>query len=229
MTLRFAGFELDQSRAELRGPDGKSIKLRPKTLAILSLLADHAGRLLTKQELMDAVWPNIHVGDDSLFQCIRELRTALGDDQRQLIKLVSGRGYLFTAEVSTDPATTDAPAPLPVAVSPAEAGVTAEAAPPSRRFRLRRPAAFVVAGLCVIVALAIVTTVVGPSVLFWRRPPTIAVMPIAAADSDGEVTAIAANVTTRLADGLAKIENMRVSAPRKLRHRPAARRKRISW
>ena len=213
MTLRFAGFELDQSRAELRGPDGKSIKLRPKTLAILSLLADHAGRLLTKQELMDAVWPNIHVGDDSLFQCIRELRTALGDDQRQLIKLVSGRGYLFTAEVSTDPATTDAPAPLPVAVSPAEASVTAEAAPPSRRFSLRRPAVFAVAGLCVIVVLAIVTSG-RPSVLFWRRPPTIAVMPIAAADSDSEVTAMAANVTTRLADGLAKIENIRVSAPR---------------
>lgn len=213
MTLRFAGFELDQSRAELRGPDGKSIKLRPKTLAILSLLADHAGRLLTKQELMDAVWPNIHVGDDSLFQCIRELRTALGDDQRQLIKLVSGRGYLFTAEVSTDPATTDAPAPLPVAVSPAEASMTTEAAPSSPRFGLLRPAVFAVAGLCVIVVLAIVT-MVGPSVLSGRTPPTIAVMPIAAADSDSEVAVMAANVTTRLADGLAKIENIRVSAPR---------------
>jgi tetratricopeptide (TPR) repeat protein/TolB-like protein len=168
---------------------------------------------VSKQELMDAVWPNIHVGDDSLFQCIRELRTALGDEQRQLIKVVSGRGYQFTVEVSTDPATTTAQAPLPVAVPPAEARSAAEAAPPSRLFGRRRPAAFAVAGICAIVALAIVTTMAGPSVLFGRKPPTIAVMPIAAADPDNEVAAMAANVTTRLADGLAKIENIQVSAP----------------
>ena len=41
MVLRFAGFELDRSRAELRGPDGGAIKLRPKTLAVLTLLADN--------------------------------------------------------------------------------------------------------------------------------------------------------------------------------------------
>src|ERR1700743_420565 len=99
MVLRFAGFELDEGRADLRGSDGQSIKLRPKTLGILILLASNAGRVVSKQEIMDAVWPNVHVGDDSLFQVIREVRTALGDDGRQLVKLVSGRGYLFTAEV----------------------------------------------------------------------------------------------------------------------------------
>ena len=46
----------------------------------------------------------VHVGDDSLFQCIRELRTALGDGQRQIVKLVSGRGYTFDAEVQIEPA-----------------------------------------------------------------------------------------------------------------------------
>jgi DNA-binding winged helix-turn-helix (wHTH) protein/tetratricopeptide (TPR) repeat protein len=164
MVLRFAGFELDRQRAELRGADGDAIKLRPKTLGILDLLATNAGRVVSKQELMEAAWPNLHVGDDSLFQCIREIRTALGDDQRRLIKLVSGSGYLFATEVSIDSAT-------------------------------------------------IVTTMVGPGVLFGRTRPAIAVMPIAAADIDGEVTAMAANVTTRLADGLAKIENIRVLAP----------------
>ena len=107
--LRFAGFELDRPRAELRGPDGQAIKLRPKTLGVLNLLAANAGRVLSKQELMDAVWPNIHVGDDSLFQCVREIRSALGDDQRQLIKVVSGRGYLFTPEVLSEPAASAAP------------------------------------------------------------------------------------------------------------------------
>src|SRR6185369_5266019 len=97
------GFELDRQRAGLRGPDGDVIKLRPKTFDLLTLFLGSPGRILSKQELMEAVWPNVHVGEDSLFQCIRELRTALGDDQRQIVKLVSGRGYMFEAEVLTDP------------------------------------------------------------------------------------------------------------------------------
>ena len=102
--FRFAGFELDTRRAVLRGPDGTAVKLRPKTFEMLRLFAVNAGRVLSKQELMETVWPKVHVGEDSLFQCIRELRTALGDDQRQMIKLASGSGYLFTAEVSVGPA-----------------------------------------------------------------------------------------------------------------------------
>lgn len=120
--LRFAGFELDQQRAELRGADGVAIKLRPKTFEMLRLLAT-SGRVLSKQDLMEAIWPNVHVGEDSLFQCIRELRAALGDDRRQLIKLASGGGYLLTAEVVATPAATPARAERP------QPAPTAEAAP----------------------------------------------------------------------------------------------------
>ncbi len=98
--LRFAGFELDHPRAELRGPDGETIRLRRKALAMLYVLASRAGSIVSKQELMKTAWPNIHVSKDSLFQCIREIRAALGDDERRLIMVVSGRGYLFEAEVS---------------------------------------------------------------------------------------------------------------------------------
>jgi DNA-binding winged helix-turn-helix (wHTH) protein len=58
--VRFVGFELDERRAELRRPDGDVVKLRPKTLAILCLFTANAGRVLSKQALMDAVWPNVH-------------------------------------------------------------------------------------------------------------------------------------------------------------------------
>ena len=102
--LRFAGFELDPQRARLCGPDGETIRLRPKSFEMLQLFVANAGRVLSKQDLIEAIWPNVHVSEDSLFQCIREIRTALGDDRRQLIKLVSGRGYLFEVEVSTEPA-----------------------------------------------------------------------------------------------------------------------------
>ena len=91
--LRFSGFEFDPARAELRAPDGRTVRLRPKTLEILRLLAGNAGRVMSKQQLMEAVWPNVHVGEDSLFQCIREIRTALGDDKRQVVRAISGRGY----------------------------------------------------------------------------------------------------------------------------------------
>ena len=79
MVLRFADFEFDRPRAELRGPDGKVIKLRSKAFDMLGLFAANAGRVISKQELMEAVWPKIHVGEDSIFQCIRELRITLRD------------------------------------------------------------------------------------------------------------------------------------------------------
>jgi DNA-binding winged helix-turn-helix (wHTH) protein/tetratricopeptide (TPR) repeat protein len=101
--LRFAGYELDSKRAELRGPDGEAIKLRPKSFDMLWLLATRARRVLSKQELIEAVWPDVHVSEDGLFQCIREIRSALGDDQRERIRLVSGRGYMLDAEVSNEP------------------------------------------------------------------------------------------------------------------------------
>jgi DNA-binding winged helix-turn-helix (wHTH) protein len=94
------GFELDPLRAELRGPDGDAIKLRPRTFEMLRLFAGNAGRVVGKQELLETLWPNVNVGDGSLFQCIRELRAALNDDQRQMIRLATGGGYIFTADVS---------------------------------------------------------------------------------------------------------------------------------
>ena len=213
MVLRFAGFELDRQRAELRGPDGASIKVRPKTLAVIEELATNAGRVLSKQDLMQAIWPNIHVGEDSLFQCIKEARTILGDDQRQLIKLVSRRGYLFTAEVSIDAAPAPAQTLLtvtdPLTNPLAATNPTPEGVPP-KTHGVRRPVAFILAAFC---ALAIIAVIIAPRDLFGRRLPTIAIMPIAVTDGDSEAAAMATDVTTRLADGLAKIETIRVSAP----------------
>ena len=116
--LRFSGFELDQERAELRRPDGETIKLRPKTLEMLRLFAANSGRVLSKQQLMEAVWPNVHVGEDSLFQCIREIRTALGDDKRQVVRVISGRGYLFQAQVTSTNGTQTVIAAAPDVVVP---------------------------------------------------------------------------------------------------------------
>src|SRR6516162_11344829 len=96
--LRFDRFTLDLARGSLRAGD-QDIDLRPKTFEVLCYLTENAGRLVSKQELFEAVWPNISVCDDSLVQCIRELRQKLGDDDRRLIKTVSRRGYLLDGTV----------------------------------------------------------------------------------------------------------------------------------
>ena len=209
--LRFAGFELDFNRAELRKLDGEAIKLRPKTLALLHLFATNPGRVLSKQELMTAIWPNIHVGEDSLFQCIREIRTALQDESRQLVKSVSGRGYLFNADVR-------APSPGDAAPSPTEAPATAaddvpEPAPtPQRRHDGRRwwlLAAALIA--CVAAALYALSLMRHPA---EAGTYSIAITPLEARSSDPVTTAMAANVADRLTDGLSAIGNIRVIAPR---------------
>lgn len=210
--LRFDGFELDRQRAELRGPDGEAIKLRPKTLSMLILFATQAGRVLSKHELMEALWPNVHVGEDSLFQCIRELRLALGDERREIIRLVSGHGYLFSAEVSEEPET---PAPAPIEIRPEAAPEPnqPDSAPVPilpRRFGRHGVWVLAAAACALIVVLVGVAVVVTPSLVTSRGRLTIAVTPIAVTDND--IAAMAADVTKRLSDGLAKIDNVRAVA-----------------
>ena len=226
--LRFSGFELDSERAELLAPDGRTIRLRPKTLEILRLLAGNAGRVLSKQQLMEAAWPNVHVGEDSLFQCIREIRTALGDDKRQVVRVISGRGYLFQAEVTgaqvTEAGVTEVAAPVapeiaplgqPEPAAPDTTAAVATNSEPAKRFfdfSRRRIAFASVAGLAIL-CTAVAVWMLRPGLIFARGPATIAVMPIADASNDPIVAQMAADVSGRLTDGLAKIENIRVLAP----------------
>lgn len=98
----FGPFTIDADRAELTR-DGDPIALRPKTLALLLHLADCAGKVVSKQELLDAVWPGVIVTDDSLTQAVSELRAALGDREQTLIRTVSRRGYRLDAEVMPAP------------------------------------------------------------------------------------------------------------------------------
>jgi DNA-binding winged helix-turn-helix (wHTH) protein/Flp pilus assembly protein TadD len=217
--LRFSGFELDSERAELRAPDGGTIRLRPKTLEILRLLAGSSGRVLSKQQLMEAVWPNVHVGEDSLFQCIREIRAALGDDKREVVRVISGRGYLFQAEVTEVPVPAAPEAASTVQPAPAASGTTATVETnnePAKRFfdfSRRRSAAFAsVAGLAILCTAVAVWTL-RPGLIFARGPATVAVMPIVDGSNDHLVAQMAANVSGRLTDGLAKIENIRVLVP----------------
>jgi DNA-binding winged helix-turn-helix (wHTH) protein len=97
--LHFDRFSIDFVRGCLRAGE-QDIRLRPKSFEVLCYLVHNAGRLVGKQELLNAIWPNVIVTGDSISQCIRELRDKLGDSNHSLIKTVSRRGYFLNAAVS---------------------------------------------------------------------------------------------------------------------------------
>ncbi len=113
----FDRFTIDLDRGSLR-QDGKEIWLRPKSLAVLCYLAENAGRLILKEEIFAALWPDAAVTDDSLVQCIGEVRRALGNDCRRIVQTIPRRGYLFNtavscSEIKWEPTSTAVAAPRP--------------------------------------------------------------------------------------------------------------------
>jgi len=98
---RFGPFSVD--RAGYRVLDGdQPVDLTPKLLDLLLHLLDHAGELVTKEALLEALWPEANVTDNALTQAVSELRQALGDDAAapQYIKTIARRGYRFVAPVT---------------------------------------------------------------------------------------------------------------------------------
>lgn len=94
------GWQLDLDDERLWRHDHE-IPLTPKLFSLLSYLVTHPQRLLTKQELEDAVWPDTSATDDVLKHRILELRQALGDDPERprFIETVHGRGYRYIGDI----------------------------------------------------------------------------------------------------------------------------------
>ncbi|WP_207541019.1 winged helix-turn-helix domain-containing protein [Sabulicella rubraurantiaca] len=99
--FRFAGFTLDLRRTVLLDGSGGEIALRPKCFDVLRHLLANANRLVTREELLAAVWPGVSVVDDNITGCVAEIRRALSDDGR-LLRTIPKRGYLLEAEVTQD-------------------------------------------------------------------------------------------------------------------------------
>ena len=93
---RFGPFELQPDKRRLL-KDGATISLRPRAFDLLAALVDRAGHLVTKDELLDQVWPKTVVEEAALHVQVSALRKVLGADA---ITTVSGRGYQFTLPVT---------------------------------------------------------------------------------------------------------------------------------
>lgn len=183
--FRFDGYTLDPARASLRcGAD--EIELRPKSFDVLRYLVENPGRVASKDEIFAAVWSNVIVTDDSLVQCIREIRQALKDDAQRLIKTIPRRGYLFDAPVAriemtaaAGPATDGGGISTPISLSAAAVG----------RWQRRR-SVLLLAGIVLLFGGVLLTA--WPLGLYRHfqasiaGPPSIAVLFFASGQADGD-------------------------------------------
>jgi len=225
--LRFDRYVLDLHSGCLL-LDGNEIALRPKTFAVLTYLVQNVGRLVSKDDLFAAVWPNLAITDDVLVQSIGELRRALGDDGPRLIKTVPRRGYRFESDVSVvapadesstgvapaaarDEAQPPGPARLPLALLATAVGV--------RRIGL-------VAGLAVLVATAALWAGIATGWRFTSAPgradrvatnspeigarPAIAVLPLVNQGNDSAREYFADGLTQDIINALGRFSELTV-------------------
>ncbi len=94
MPVRIGECVLDIDRGTFHRA-GEFVPLRPKTFDLLAHFVRNPERLITKDELLDTVWPDTTVTEDSLTQCVRDLRKAIGDGRQEVVRTVARRGYLF--------------------------------------------------------------------------------------------------------------------------------------
>jgi TolB-like protein/DNA-binding winged helix-turn-helix (wHTH) protein/Tfp pilus assembly protein PilF len=188
--------------------EGRTTTLRPRTAAVLGHLVQHAGRIVTKDELMAAVWPRSVVTDDSLVQCVKEIRQAFGDAGRHWIRTVPRQGYALVAEAGAQVpgiAAGAAEAAAPVA----EVGVPAAGAAPSTgtpTVSTRDRRRWQVAGAAALLLLAVAAWLAAP----WsaRAPApslSIVVMPVRANTGDVHTDYIADALTEEITVDLSRI------------------------
>ncbi len=174
------GVAIDLANETLRDASGNPIVLRPQCFAVLRHLIENADRLVTKDELMAAVWPDTAVTDDSLVQCIHEIRRALGDEDHAVLKTVPKRGYRLVLPSDTG-------VDVVAAASPDDISGDSP-----RGAALRRPRQAQLA-----TAAGIVLLLIAAAVAWWLTrspagsppadgPPTIAVLPFDNLSDDPE-------------------------------------------
>ena len=129
MSYRFGNFELNPSTRELLR-DGNRVEIEPKSFDLLLFLIENRGRAVSKNEILDEVWPSQVVTETALTRCIMKTRRAVGDESgnQALIRTVHGHGYQFIGELLEEDATHgDNPQPAPDSASRLNSGWIAAA------------------------------------------------------------------------------------------------------
>ncbi|MCB1337363.1 MAG: winged helix-turn-helix domain-containing protein [Maritimibacter sp.] len=173
----------DPAAGELRAADGQAQMLRPQTAKVLAHLAAHAGEVVTKDALMEAVWQGTHVTDDSLVQCISEIRKALGPVEGKRLKTIPKTGYRLDG-------------------SSADSAATAR---PVRKRRALFAALLVVAGLVAIAAGTWASRPAAP-----ESPIRVAVLPFRNMSPDPDQSYLSNGVAEDLIVSLSQLSDLQV-------------------
>ena len=165
--LRIGAWRVESALDEI-SRDGTAVKLEPRAMGVLLCLAEHAGQVVSVDQLLDAVWKDVVVTPDSVYQAVAGLRRALGDTSKEpaYIANVLRRGYRLVAPVTPwvefHPVLGEASASASPAAY-AESPIPSTISSPRTRSTARRPWT----------ALAIVVLVVGAAFLvgsfLWRH------------------------------------------------------------
>jgi DNA-binding winged helix-turn-helix (wHTH) protein len=127
MKYAFSECELDPRLYEMRR-GGKLQQLETRVFDALAFLILHRDRIVSKQELLDHVWPDQFISDAAFDHCIMAVRKAVGDNGRdqQIVKTLRRRGYRFVAAVVAEEALTREPVPSPPVAEQGEVDCPAE-------------------------------------------------------------------------------------------------------
>jgi transcriptional activator of cad operon len=202
--LRIGDWCVDRSSGQI-SRDGKTVYLEERSMRLLLCLAEHAGEVVSIEELLNQVWPEVTVTQDSVYQAITTLRRVLGDDPKQpaYIATVPRLGYRMVARVS--------PWTDPLIDNPTVAKVA-----PDRGISWARSAPFLV-GTVVILALAFLVRGNSakndpgtPTAVAARPQKSIAVLPFLDLTEGMKEGEFADGMTEELIDRLSKIPGLQV-------------------
>jgi DNA-binding winged helix-turn-helix (wHTH) protein/TolB-like protein/Flp pilus assembly protein TadD len=212
-TYEFEGYRLDAEPAGL-WREGQLISLPPKVLEMLILLVAKQGEIVTREELLDAVWPDTHVEEGNIKYTVSLLRKALG---KELVQTIPRRGYRFVAKVSTAPANGEGTATRSVGdMMPPEIAKGADASPVERaeidKTVSRR--------LLLLAVLAVLLTAAGLGIWwkFWKNSPaakgngikSVAVLPLKNLNDDEATKAVSLGLTSSLISRLGTLNRFLV-------------------
>jgi TolB-like protein/DNA-binding winged helix-turn-helix (wHTH) protein/Tfp pilus assembly protein PilF len=205
--FRLGVWVADPALDELRCGD-KVVKLEPRMMRLLCYLAERPGKVVSPDELLDAVWPGLVVGQNSVYQTVAQLRRLLGDDRAdpEYIATVPRKGYRLIAAI--------APAEAPSAPSvTAATEAPMQAAPPPRKRSLRRWIPITAVG-------GLAAFVIGALVWVWHAGnertvhprPAIAILPFADLSPAKDNQPFCDGLAEELLNALAQVPELRITA-----------------
>lgn len=103
MNFRIGEVSFNPTTRALTDKNGRPAQLRNKSKEVLRLLVENPGHTITKSEILDTVWSDVTVSDESLVQCIADIRRVVGSDARQILETVPREGYRINLHADAPP------------------------------------------------------------------------------------------------------------------------------